>query len=49
LQAFVPQTYGTQFEVAAAAQLPAPSQCEVGVEVTPVQEAVPHDTVVAAS
>ena len=34
--------------VTGVAQLPAPSQCETGVAVMPVQEAVPQATVVAA-
>src|SRR6185312_2898270 len=48
LQALVPQTYCMQLTGVAAAQAPAPSQCEVGVNVDPVQLAVPHETLVPA-
>lgn len=48
LHALVPHTYCMQLIVVAGAQLPAPSQCEVGVNVDPVQLAVPQDTVMAA-
>jgi hypothetical protein len=48
LQALVPQTYCMQLIGVAGAQLPAPSQCEVGVKVEPVQLAVPHETLVPA-
>jgi hypothetical protein len=49
LQAFVPQTYGTQVEDVGGAQAPDPSQCETGVKVIPLQEAVPQGALVAAS
>ena len=46
LQALVPQTKGTQLMVPGEAQAPAPSQCETGVAVIPVHDAVPQATVV---
>jgi hypothetical protein len=49
LQTPVPQTYGEQLCVVGAAQLPLPLQCETGVNVEPLHEAVPQATVVAAS
>ena len=38
-----------QLEDVAAEQAPVPLQCDVGVYVDPVHDAVPHETVVAAS
>jgi hypothetical protein len=47
LQALVPQTYGVQLADEGVAQVPVPVQCEIGVKVEPVHEAVPQATVVA--
>jgi hypothetical protein len=47
-QAAPPHMYGEHVDDVAGAQLPAPVQCEMGVNVEPVHAAVPHDTVAAA-
>jgi hypothetical protein len=48
-QVSVPHRYGEQLDEVAPVQLPVPLQCEIGVNVEPVQVCAPHDTVVAAS
>jgi|SRR6266540_3279937 len=48
LQAFVPQLYGTQLDVAGAAQLPLPLHCETCDSVDPVHVVVPQATELAA-
>ena len=47
-QAAPPHVYGEQLDVVAGAQAPVPVQCDSGVNVEPVHDAVPHATVAAA-